>query len=1210
MTPSDPTGAGDPLDPIVAEYLQQLEAGIRPERAALLAAHPDLADRLRAFFTDLDRIGEPGSAFRLPDPDSTVGDGGSSDLPRVRYLGDYELLEEIARGGMGVVYKARQVSLNRVVAVKLILAGTYASEAAVQRFRAEAEAAAGLDHPNILPIYEIGSHDGHQFFSMKLVVGGNLGETIGELKARPRDAAAALETLARAVHFAHQRGILHRDLKPANVLVAKDGTLYVSDFGLAKKVDRDDGGTRTGAVVGTPAYMAPEQARGAKGLTVAVDVYSLGAILYEAITGRPPFRGDTVLDTLRLVTDAEPAHPQTVHPAAHRDLSVIALKCLEKDPAKRYPSAAALADELKRWRNGEPIEARPATAVERGRKWVRRNPLVAALAGMAAVGVVGLLGFLILALRLAADAVRGQADAQKARNDAVEAQQATAAAKDLSDRRLYAAQTVIAQSALEQVQVRQARLALAAADPGRRGWEWHYLNWAADASRTTVEASGTKKVLQFSADGRRLFWASEHEGLFLLDVGRSDKPARWAQDRLRSQFSADPVPNLAVTADLSRAAVFSDSGLRLYDAGSDKPVVLIPKREKKSAVPGLDDDRVPGSVAFSADGRHLYAARDKHLTCWDVSTHARVWEKPVEGAGVTALAVSPAGDRVALGLQEDHTVRVLDLRTGAEVFKTPRHLNPPKECEFTPDGGRLVTHCSFRSPYIWELGTGKELLQNKAYWGSRYVLSRDGKLGAMGMSFGDVVLFDAVTGRELHTCRGHTNYVNAVAISPDGRLVASAGRDRTVRVWTAADGKLRDLLVAHADEVTALAFSPDGQTLVSAAGDRTVKFWPLDGVRPLRQFPGSGHDIRAWHLLRDGRHLLLAQTRNKAHGVVDIWDVDTGSVVRSIGPHGPSDDGTVTTLALSADERWLVTGTWAGTVHLWDYPSGTQVRAHTVRPVDNYPDPGPPEVRAVAVAPDGSRYAYGRPDGRLCVRDRATDRELWTAEERVSDEWADGKKDQRRSVQNVWFSPGGGRVVVRWLWFDSRLTIHDAATGDRIGEPVDGDRDAPIAFNREGTVVAVVMPRADRAVRLLDVQTGAEVGRVPQVRQVSGLAFAPDGRHLAMGVWDGSWSNSWIEVADTATGAVAFEARGHGSYVSSLAYFPDGSRLVSGSFDNTVNVWAADGQALLSLPFAPKGDDRVEHVMVSPDGTKVFATNGFPNGGSGGRNIVTVWRSK
>jgi hypothetical protein len=267
------------------------------------------------------------------------------------------------------------VSLNRPVAVKMILAGTYATATEVGRFRAEAEAAANLDHPHILPVYEVGEHAGHQYFSMKLVAGGSLAD---RLKADPRppmrELVELLVKVCRAVHFAHQRGVLHRDLKPGNILLDADGTPFVADFGLAKKVDADSGATRPGAAVGTPAYMPPEQARGDKGVSTAADVYALGAILYEMLTGRPPFKGETVLDTLRLVIETDPVPPRSLAPAASRDLETVCLKCLAKGPAGRYPSADAVADDLDRWLAGEPVTARPLTAWQRFERWAKRNP--------------------------------------------------------------------------------------------------------------------------------------------------------------------------------------------------------------------------------------------------------------------------------------------------------------------------------------------------------------------------------------------------------------------------------------------------------------------------------------------------------------------------------------------------------------------------------------------------------------------------------------------------------------------------------------------------------------------------------------------------------------------------------------------------------------------------------------------------------------------
>ena len=342
---------------------------------------------------------------------SSVHFSDQTSPSRTSTFGDYEIIELIALGGMGVVYKARQTSLNRLVALKMIRTGELANDEEVLRFQAEAEAAANLDHPNIVPVYEVGTHGDRHYFSMKLVEGGNLATRKPE---SIESAVRVLATVARAVHYAHQRGILHRDLKPENILLDLKGEPHVSDFGLAKRMVANSSLTLAGRIFGTPAYIAPEQAAQAKVLTTAMDIYSLGAILYELLTGQPPFCGSSVLDTLSQVREKQPKTPRRINPGIDRDLERICLKCLEKEPTRRYGSAEALSQDLERWLAHEPVHARPAAVLERIAKWTQRKPAVATLVAIViTVTLTGLLG-VIWEWRTALSE-RGTAEAAKRR---------------------------------------------------------------------------------------------------------------------------------------------------------------------------------------------------------------------------------------------------------------------------------------------------------------------------------------------------------------------------------------------------------------------------------------------------------------------------------------------------------------------------------------------------------------------------------------------------------------------------------------------------------------------------------------------------------------------------------------------------------------------------------------------------------------------------
>ena len=330
-------------------------------------------------------VDDPGEDEASPDETNVAAQSKRPTRTAVLLgeLGDYELLEEVGRGGQGVVFRARQKSLNRIVALKVISLGQWASKAHLKRFRREAEAAAQLEHPGIVPIHEVGERDGSCYFSMKFIEGGQLDEMARREPMPIRHAAELIAKIARTVHYAHEHGILHRDIKPGNILLDRKGEPHLTDFGLARLVETESTMTRTLEVLGTPSYMAPEQAVGNNAAISGVtDVYGLGAVLYQLLAGQPPFAGGATYETIKLLLDTEPKQPRLLNPKIDRDLSIICLKCLEKDPKRRYSSAIALAEDLERWLKHEPIQARRTGVFTRGRKWVRRNPSIAVMAAV------------------------------------------------------------------------------------------------------------------------------------------------------------------------------------------------------------------------------------------------------------------------------------------------------------------------------------------------------------------------------------------------------------------------------------------------------------------------------------------------------------------------------------------------------------------------------------------------------------------------------------------------------------------------------------------------------------------------------------------------------------------------------------------------------------------------------------------------------------
>jgi WD40 repeat protein len=1061
----------------------------------LLSRLQHSADREEPLVTPAQRR----SAVRALGQGQAPRDAAPVVVPAPRQVGDYDILAEVARGGMGVVYKARHRSLHRLAALKMVLAGEFASPTQQLRLRLEAELVARVPHPNIVQLYEIGTHDGRPFLAMEWVEGGSLADRLDGKPWPAGEAAALVETLARAMHVAHGQGVVHRDLKPANILLVSGGVVSgewseasgttthhspltthhpkITDFGLAQPANGAQTLTQSGFLVGTPGYMAPEQASGKRALVgPATDTYALGVVLYQLLTGQVPFQGDSTLEVLRAVTNDEPLRPRRLQPRLPRDLEAITLHCLEKVPGHRYPTALALAEDLQRFREGKPVVARPVGRVARLARWCRHQPLVTFLVALLTVSLLGGLAGVTWKW-LDANEQRDRADAK--------ARQADDKTREAQFQE-YRAHIAAAVGALAVHDVADAARQLDAAPAELRGWEWRHLHSRLEDSSAVIPLPAeTPLAFLIGGPGRLQIGAMTHAGLRLTDLEGSEPRTLPIAPERGHYFSATQTRR-----GLRVAAWVGNTTFDLLDeAGQVLCRVEMPEaKEPAPVVVSPDGTRL--ACGFFGDGKWA------RLAVFDATSGKRTAVCDGHRDSLWAYTFSLDGGRLATG-GEDNLARLWDPATGALLATCRGHTSKVLGVAFSPDGARLVTTSADGTVRQWDAATGREV--------------------------------EAPYDR-------HSGEVVAAAYSPDGQWVASAGTDRTVRVWRAVGRQDVAVLHGHTGAVTGVAFAPDGRRLASpsyyrpgfASGDDTVRVWEVDPRATLPVLRGHTSYVYPVAFSPDGRWIASGGWDKKDQ--VRLWDAATGEPAATL-PH----PDIVCCLAYSPDGASLVSGCDDGRLRRWDVATARVRKEIQV---------AAGAVRSLSISPDGRRVAATVwPVAGLHVYDLTTGQRLFSAEGKALAYSPDGRwlaalaadektvllLDAQTHEKAATFSGHDSLVYSATFSPDSRLlaSCHQDhivrlwEIDSRACRELHGHTDEVFAaaFHPDGKRLATA--GRDRAVWLWDLERGEAVARLPgHTSYIWSLAFSPDGNTLVSGSGD-----STVRLWDTAPLKVRYQAR-------------------------------------------------------------------------------------